>query len=173
RCVARPVRRDLPGEDVRAAVRRLLSHRGCGAVPAGPGRHARDEERTTLTEGATSMTRSTLGWSGAIVIGLSLSAALVAQGRGTGRAAAPAVPAPPPGSPGIYKTNADLMSVLKNATEASPDMSTSAVANTDQYRINIVRRGKGAGAIAHAGNTELHYIVDGAATFVTGGTILR
>src|SRR5438094_10376937 len=97
-----------------------------------------------------------------------------AQGRGTGRgAAAPVPPAPPPGSPGIYKTNADLMSVLKKATEASPDMSTSAVANTDQYRINIVRRGKGAGAIAHAGNTELHYIVDGAATLVTGGTILR
>ena len=65
------------------------------------------------------------------------------------------------------------MAVLKKATEASPDMSTSAVANTDQYRINIVRRGKGAGAIAHAGNTELHYIVDGAATFVTGGTIVR
>ena len=95
------------------------------------------------------------------------------QGRGAARSAAPTMPTPPPGSPGIYKTNADLMAVLKKATEASPDMSTSAVANTDQYRINIVRRGKGAGAIAHAGNTELHYIVDGAATFVTGGTIVR
>ena len=32
---------------------------------------------------------------------------------------------------------------------------------------------KPAGALAHAGNTELHYIIDGAATVVTGGTIVR
>jgi mannose-6-phosphate isomerase-like protein (cupin superfamily) len=95
------------------------------------------------------------------------------QARGSARVAAPAVAAPPAGSPGIYKTSAELMAVLTKATEATPDMSTSAVANTDQYRINIVRRGKGAGAIAHAGNTEVHYIVDGSATFVTGGSIVR
>ena len=88
-------------------------------------------------------------------------------------AAQAASPAPAPGSAGIYKTNADLMAVLQKATDARPDMSTSPVANTDQYRINIVRRGKGAGAIAHAGNTEVHYIVDGSATCVTGGTIVR
>jgi mannose-6-phosphate isomerase-like protein (cupin superfamily) len=104
------------------------------------------------------------------------SGAPQAQGRGAARgtAAAPAPPtAPPPGSPGTYKVDADLMAVLKKAIEAAPDMSTSAVANTDQYRINIVRRGKGAGAIAHPGNTEVHYIIDGSATFVTGGTIVR
>src|SRR5215468_723627 len=88
-------------------------------------------------------------------------------------AAQAASPAPPPGSAGIYKSNAELMAVLKKATDASPAMSTSPVAINDQYRINIVRRGKGAGAIAHAGNTELHYIVDGSATFVAGGTIVR
>jgi len=96
------------------------------------------------------------------------------QGRGRGaQAAEPAPPAPPPGSPGTYKSGADLMAVLKKATETSPDMSTSAVSNTDQYRINVVRRGKAAGAIAHPGNTELHYIIDGAGTIVTGGTIVR
>jgi mannose-6-phosphate isomerase-like protein (cupin superfamily) len=89
------------------------------------------------------------------------------------RTPAPAAPAPPPGSAGIYKTAAELAAVLEKATAATPDMSTSAVAITDQYRINIVRRGKGAGAIAHAGNTEVHYIVEGAGTFVTGGTIVR
>jgi mannose-6-phosphate isomerase-like protein (cupin superfamily) len=101
------------------------------------------------------------------------SGAAQVQGRGAGRGTAAAPAAPPPGSPGTYKVDADLMAVLKKATEAAPDMSTSAVANTDQYRINIVRRGKGAGAIAHPGNTEVHYIIDGSATFVTGGTIVR
>jgi mannose-6-phosphate isomerase-like protein (cupin superfamily) len=47
------------------------------------------------------------------------------------------------------------------------------VSNTDQYRINLVHRSKPAGALAHAGNTELHYIVEGAGTVVTGGTIDR
>ena len=93
--------------------------------------------------------------------------------QGQSRTPAPAVRAPPPGSAGIYKTAAELRAVLDKATAATPDMSASAVSITDQYRINIVRRGKGAGAIAHAGNTEVHYIVDGAGTFVTGGTIVR
>jgi mannose-6-phosphate isomerase-like protein (cupin superfamily) len=112
-------------------------------------------------------------------------ALLAAQLTVSGAAQAPAAPqargrsaqsqeaAPPPGSPGTYKSDADLMAALKKATETSPDMSTSAVSNTDQYRINIVRRGKAAGAIAHPGNTELHYIIEGAATVVTGGTIVR
>jgi mannose-6-phosphate isomerase-like protein (cupin superfamily) len=96
------------------------------------------------------------------------------QGRGRGAQSQEAPPpAPPPGSPGTYKSGADLMAVLKKATETSPDMSTSAVSNTDQYRINVVRRGKAAGAIAHPGNTELHYIIEGSATVVTGGTIVR
>src|SRR5262245_8960357 len=85
---------------------------------------------------------------GAIALAILLPSALGAagQGRGAGRTPAPATPAPPPGSPGIYKTNTDLLAILKKATEATPDMSSAPVANTDQYRINIVRRGKGAGA---------------------------
>ena len=81
--------------------------------------------------------------------------------------------APPPGSPGTFRAGADLMAALKNATASAAGMSTSAVSNTDQYRINIVRRADAAGAIAHAGNTELHFVIDGAATIVTGGTIVR
>jgi mannose-6-phosphate isomerase-like protein (cupin superfamily) len=36
-----------------------------------------------------------------------------------------------------------------------------------------VHRSKPAGALAHAGNTELHYIVDGSGTIITGGTIVK
>lgn len=89
-----------------------------------------------------------------------------------GQAAPTPEPAPPSGSPGIFKSNAELMAVLQAAAQPPSGMTTSAVALTDQYRINIVRRAKGAGAIAHAGNTEVHYIIDGAATFITGGTIV-
>ena len=63
---------------------------------------------------------------------------------------------------------------MLKAVAANPGgMSSSAVSNTDQYRINVVHRVKPAGALAHAGNPELHYIIDGSATIVTGGTIVR
>ena len=84
-----------------------------------------------------------------------------------------APPAPPPGSPGTFKSAAELGEVLKKAGPTAAGMTTSAVSNTDQYRINLVHRSKPAGALAHAGNTELHYIVDGSGTVVTGGTIVR
>jgi len=91
----------------------------------------------------------------------------------TAAQAPPAPPAPAPGSPGTFKAGAELEAAIKKAAATTPDMATAAVSNTDQYRINIVHRGKAAGAIAHPGNTELHYIIDGAATIVTGGTIVR
>jgi glc operon protein GlcG len=81
--------------------------------------------------------------------------------------------APATSLPATYLSNAELTAALKKATAANPDMSTANVKNTDQYRINIVRRGKGAGALAHVPGTELHYIIDGAGTVVTGGRIVR
>jgi mannose-6-phosphate isomerase-like protein (cupin superfamily) len=36
-----------------------------------------------------------------------------------------------------------------------------------------VKRDKAAGAIAHPGNTELHYLIEGTGTVVTGGRIVR
>jgi mannose-6-phosphate isomerase-like protein (cupin superfamily) len=118
----------------------------------------------------------------AVVFALSsvlLATTAVAQnqpaGRGTGQSApaeaAPAAPAP--GSAGIFKANSDLQNVLKQAIAKTNDMASSAVANTDQYRVNIVHRPKANGAIAHPGNTELHYIIDGSGTVVTGGKIVR
>ena len=89
-------------------------------------------------------------------------------------AAAPPPPAAPaPGSAGTFKSAQELAEVLRKATASGGGMTTSAVANTDQYRVNIVHRVKPAGALAHAGNTELHYIIEGSGTIVTGGTIAK
>jgi mannose-6-phosphate isomerase-like protein (cupin superfamily) len=98
----------------------------------------------------------------------------VAIGLARQTAAPPAAPpAPPPGSPATFKAAADLAEALRKATPTAGGMTTSPVSNTDQYRINIVHRAKPAGALAHAGNTELHYIVEGSGTVVTGGTIVK
>lgn len=78
-------------------------------------------------------------------------------------------PAPPPV---VYKAASELTSGLQAAAQ-NGDMLTSAVSNTDHYRINLVKRTKAAGAVAHADGNEVHHIVEGAATFVTGGTIVR
>lgn len=85
----------------------------------------------------------------------------------------PAPPAPAPGSPAIYKAGPELMSALKAAMARTPEQASAAIANTDQYRVNIVHRQKPGGALAHAGNTELHYIIEGGGTIVTGGRIVR
>jgi len=85
----------------------------------------------------------------------------------------PAPAAPPPGSAATYKSAEALAGALKIAKATAGGMTTSAVSNTDQYRVNIVHRAQPAGAIAHAGNTELHYIIEGSGTVVTGGTIVR
>jgi mannose-6-phosphate isomerase-like protein (cupin superfamily) len=111
-----------------------------------------------------------------LVAGLVGHAQAPAQGRGaTGRgAAAPPAPAPPPGSAGIFKPGADLTAALERAmAAANGEQSSAPIANTDQYRVNIVHREKAAGALAHPGNTELHYIIEGTGTLVTGGTIVR
>ena len=97
------------------------------------------------------------------------------QAPSAGRGAAPATTsAPPPGSAGIYKSDGELTVTLKKAiAAANGNQSSSPIANTDQYRINIVHREKAAGALAHEGNTELHYIIEGTGVVVTGGTIVR
>lgn len=88
--------------------------------------------------------------------------------------AEPAPPAPKPGSPATYKASAELLEALAKATPRPADASrTAAVSNTDQYRVNLVHRPKPGPALAHPGNTELHYITDGAATIVTGGQLVR
>src|SRR5262245_37737693 len=107
------------------------------------------------------MTRSFLLLSGIALAGAVAVHAQMPQGRGRGEAA-PAAPAPPPGSAGIYKSDAELTAALKRAIgAANGEQSSAAIGNTDQYRVNLVHREKAANALAHPGNTELHYIIEG------------
>jgi hypothetical protein len=87
-------------------------------------------------------------------------------------ASAPRLPAQS-ASPAIYMSEADLITTLKEAAKSAPAMHTAPVKNADHYRINIVRRTTAQGAIAHPDGTEVHHIVDGSGTLVTGGTIVR
>ena len=87
-------------------------------------------------------------------------------------ASAPRLPAQS-ASPAIYMSEADLMATLKEAAKSAPAMHTAPVKNAANYRINVVRRTTAQGAIAHPDGTEVHHIVDGSGTLVTGGTIVR
>jgi mannose-6-phosphate isomerase-like protein (cupin superfamily) len=89
---------------------------------------------------------------------------------GADQQAAP--PAPAPGSPATFRSAEELAAALQKAADRG-GMTSGAIGNTDQYRVNLVRRVKPAAALAHAGNTEVHYITEGAGTLVTGGTIVR
>lgn len=98
--------------------------------------------------------------------------AVVGGGAAFAQQAQPA--AAPPESPALHKSDAELAAALKEAAgRAAGGAQTAAVSNTDQYRINIVRRTQGGNPLTHAGNTELHHIIDGSATVVTGGTVVR
>src|SRR5262245_43175590 len=104
-----------------------------------------------------------IGLAGVMVMIASVSALAQTQ---------PPPPAPAPGSPAIFKSAADLAAVLAKATANAGGMSSSNVTTTDQYRVSLVKRDKAAGALAHPGNTELLYIVEGAGTVITGGTLV-
>jgi mannose-6-phosphate isomerase-like protein (cupin superfamily) len=86
-------------------------------------------------------------------------------------AAEPPAAAPAPGSPGVYVGHAAVAAQLATAVAASKDPAVSPVAITDQYSINQVHRGKPAPPAIHPGWTELHIVLDGGATFITGGQI--
>jgi glc operon protein GlcG len=97
-----------------------------------------------------------------------------AGGRGRGAAQTPPPPAPAAGSAAIYKSGDELAATLKRAmATAGDDQSSANITTNNQYRASIVHREKPAGALAHAGNTEMHYILEGTGTVVTGGTIVR
>ena len=119
------------------------------------------------------MIKATITAVGLTALFTGLVAGISGQQRGGGQTPAEPAAAAPRDTAATYVSAADLDAALKKATAANPDMSTAPIDNHDQYRINIVRRGKPAGAIAHAVGTELHYIVEGSGTIVTGGTIVR
>jgi mannose-6-phosphate isomerase-like protein (cupin superfamily) len=122
------------------------------------------------------MMRTLITW-GTLLIALPAAAQTPAtRSTATTTSSAPAesvAPAPAPGTAGIFKGHAELQAALQAAIAKTNDMATAPIALTDQYRVNIVHRPKANGAIAHPGYTELHYIIDGSGTVVTGGTIVR
>jgi mannose-6-phosphate isomerase-like protein (cupin superfamily) len=69
-----------------------------------------------------------------------------------------------------------MANLARNAQNTSAQ-ATAPIANEDHYRINVVRRSAAGPAMAHtsgpAKGSEVHYIIDGAATVVTGGTLVR
>jgi mannose-6-phosphate isomerase-like protein (cupin superfamily) len=103
----------------------------------------------------------------AAVFVLATSAGVSAQ-----QPATPPPPAPAPGSPATYKSAEALAAVLSAAKPNAGGMSSSNVTTNDQYRVSVVKRDKPAGALAHAGNSELLYIVEGEGTMVTGGKLV-
>ncbi len=80
-------------------------------------------------------------------------------------------------APGAYKSAADWMATLAKNTQAGRDMAAAGIANADHYRINVVRRTAPGPAGAHASGpakgSELHYIIDGSGTIVTGGRLVK
>jgi mannose-6-phosphate isomerase-like protein (cupin superfamily) len=76
-------------------------------------------------------------------------------------------------APATYFSEAALMATLKDNAKTAPAMHTAPVKIADHYRINVVRRTTAQGAIAHPDGTEVHHIIEGTATFVSGGRIVR
>ena len=88
-------------------------------------------------------------------------------------AATPAPAAPAPGTAGIFRANSDLQAAMARSIATGGAMASASITVTDEYRGSLVRRTEPNGAIAHPGNTEMHYIIEGSGTVVTGGTVVR
>lgn len=106
-----------------------------------------------------------------LILALS-SVVLVLQLFPAGAQQPPAAPTPMPGTPGLLVSGQALAELMKAAVAKSADPAVVEVAVTDQYAIHEVRRLKGAPAAIHMGWTEVHEILDGGGTLVTGGKIV-
>ena len=85
--------------------------------------------------------------------------------------AADAPPPPPPGSPGLFVSARTLADAIAEAKQKNPSLAVATVGVSTQYSIHQVFRGASGPPAVHKGFTELHYVLDGGATFVTGGTL--
>jgi mannose-6-phosphate isomerase-like protein (cupin superfamily) len=101
-----------------------------------------------------------------VSLGTMCAAAIVAA------AEPPAAPAPAPGSAAMFASSKEIADKLTAAIALPSDPAVSAIAVTDQYSIHEVHRGKAGPAAVHVGWSELHFILDGSATFTTGGKII-
>jgi mannose-6-phosphate isomerase-like protein (cupin superfamily) len=74
-----------------------------------------------------------------------------------------------------YRSHSEIASVLREKGKATPApvMVSAPVSAGDHYQINVVHRTTPQGAIAHQVGSEIHSIMDGSGTLVTGGTLVR
>jgi mannose-6-phosphate isomerase-like protein (cupin superfamily) len=75
--------------------------------------------------------------------------------------------------PGLYLKATDIATALQASMSERPGMAVGSITNSEEYRINLIRRTEAAGAIIHQRGTELHFITEGAGTIVTGGIVVR
>jgi mannose-6-phosphate isomerase-like protein (cupin superfamily) len=88
-------------------------------------------------------------------------------------ACAPAAAQSPVPAPTVtYVPRQDLEVALKAAVAQHNDPALATIGVTDRYAIHEVHRGHGGPPAVHPGATELHFILAGSATFVTGGRII-
>ena len=73
--------------------------------------------------------------------------------------------------PGTYASGADLAKALTDQPAAP--MVVARIETTDLTRVNLIHRTVPQNAIVHATGWEVHHIVDGSGTIVTGGTLVR
>jgi mannose-6-phosphate isomerase-like protein (cupin superfamily) len=74
-----------------------------------------------------------------------------------------------------FRPATEVKAALADKAKATPaaEMISAPVSAGDHYQINVVHRNKPQGAIAHQVGSEIHSIIDGSGTLVTGGTIVR
>ncbi len=73
--------------------------------------------------------------------------------------------------PGTYASGADLAKALTDQPAAP--MIVARIETTNLTRVNLIHRTVPQNAIVHATGWEVHHIVDGSGTIVTGGTLVR
>jgi mannose-6-phosphate isomerase-like protein (cupin superfamily) len=78
-------------------------------------------------------------------------------------------PAPSPGTPGTQVSGEQLLQQMTAALAKASDPAVAEVSVTDQYAIHEVHRQKAGPAAVHLGWTEVHLILEGGGTLVTGG----
>jgi mannose-6-phosphate isomerase-like protein (cupin superfamily) len=83
-----------------------------------------------------------------------------------------AQPVAVPGTPGASVSGQQLAEQLKAAVAKSADPAVAEVGVTDQYQIHEVHRSKAGPAAIHPGWSEVHLILEGGGTLVTGGKMV-
>jgi mannose-6-phosphate isomerase-like protein (cupin superfamily) len=81
----------------------------------------------------------------------------------------------PSGKPAVFRSTADWQKTLRERGSASnaPLMFAANVDRGDKYQANVVARTKAQGGGAHEVGSEVHLILEGGGTFVTGGKAVR